>query len=1317
MNADDSLELERLRKEKKRAERKDNLKEVAKLCNVIGELLAKNGLYQDAIAEHYSELALSEALDDRIGSAIACRKIGECFSEIGDFEKALSHQNRYLELAKVCGDTLEEQRAWATLGRTYLLKSEGVRERPAVNKASQQAEKAFIHSLEVCEKLKGSIKRDEHMQMKARLLLNLGLIYDGRGELKLAADYIKQAIDKNEKFQLFDDLYRCQFALSCMYQRHGNLSQALRQIDEAQKCAKKLKDKQLESEALTQKSLLYSQLGDYSSSRRTLKHAHKLGAATVLDGKQIQKSYNTVVRMEELTDDLDTVAPDDLAERARLYEKLGDLAAGIASYKQAIHFYLNLLDCSVKQQRCDKDMIPVYVSLAQTYADDKQYDKAIEYYNKELKCRQGDNEQMCRTMLNIAEAEEMSGLGYSDVMKSYLAAFEHARLAKHRKLQVQSLRSLLVVQETAKRDDHRRQTEAKLEKIIEKYGEQSEDEEDGEGSEGGSQDQEDDIPISDLSETDDSCDETGRPAGGVTQVKRGVGRRFTALSTKRNEKGETPLHRACIEGNLRKVKKLVEQGHPLNPRDFCGWLPLHEAANHDFPEIVEYLLTHGAWINDRGGEHCGGVTPLLDAANCGNLDVMTILIDHGANLHAKDDDGSTALDCLRSWRERTEDTLSAEDRQKSGEMENRLLSKLGVKKKLSNHLTSLRKNKSEEAEVSSLDSELPDIQSSSHQHTPSLSSKRTGSRQMDDDSSDSDSEVYIPSSSVNQSESAKDSYKTAIAAVGSSALRRNSQMTSQRTSSINSNKASNSRPALVNDDEIVGDDWLIDDVRPLSKKRKNPEIEKLMTTGLREGSECVKRQKRSDEVLSDTENLDPECVEPSDVEDGGDGDLMVVTAEDSNDSNDPDIGQFFSQVVRSVVCRSPSVVGSGRPTRRQKPRQLKLTRLLARNCEVSTSKRGSMSQSEPTVPSSIPTPADSRLSTVSQPAAMKVKVRVKDKLLLIPVPASDVERPISWLAQQTSQRYYNLYGARPLVQLCTQDGAVLSPDDTISLVLTTGEEVGSVVESWDLPPLQQRYTQACAAHKTVVYRNIQTLLRQTNQTGRLTLTDLSLRPVQVQPVFRALQCQNNLTELHLQGNKIGDIGIKSLAQVLESLPNLSQVDLSTNQITATGLRHLAEAVEKSTNQVSGQQALQVLRCLRFDYNPLGDGCAQFLVSLIKQLPLLERLGLISCQLSKNLFQNHRVLLADVLKASPLTKLEVSHNHLGPTGVELLLKCLLPTRLTEIGLRATVSSSTANHISKYLENYTAQTGCVLERLDISDCHFTREDYFPSSQTVC
>lgn len=49
------------------------------------------------------------------------------------------------------------------------------------------------------------------------------------------------------------------------------------------------------------------------------------------------------------------------------------------------------------------------------------------------------------------------------------------------------------------------------------------------------------------------------------------------------------------------------QGHPVNVRDHAGWLPLHEAANHGFTEMVELLLDNGATINDKGGTGCEGI--------------------------------------------------------------------------------------------------------------------------------------------------------------------------------------------------------------------------------------------------------------------------------------------------------------------------------------------------------------------------------------------------------------------------------------------------------------------------------------------------------------------------------------------------------------------------------------------------------------------------------------------------------------------------------------------------------------------------------------
>lgn len=48
-----------------------------------------SGDYEGAIREHQQELALSEVLSDVIGRAVANRKIGECYAEMGNIEAAL----------------------------------------------------------------------------------------------------------------------------------------------------------------------------------------------------------------------------------------------------------------------------------------------------------------------------------------------------------------------------------------------------------------------------------------------------------------------------------------------------------------------------------------------------------------------------------------------------------------------------------------------------------------------------------------------------------------------------------------------------------------------------------------------------------------------------------------------------------------------------------------------------------------------------------------------------------------------------------------------------------------------------------------------------------------------------------------------------------------------------------------------------------------------------------------------------------------------------------------------------------------------------
>ncbi|XP_029442653.1 uncharacterized protein LOC115082575, partial [Rhinatrema bivittatum] len=84
-----SRELRQLEKAKSKAQKTRNLKEEATICNQLGEILAKNGHFREAIEEHRQELHIFEGLCDLIGCAVANRRIGECFAELGNYEAAL----------------------------------------------------------------------------------------------------------------------------------------------------------------------------------------------------------------------------------------------------------------------------------------------------------------------------------------------------------------------------------------------------------------------------------------------------------------------------------------------------------------------------------------------------------------------------------------------------------------------------------------------------------------------------------------------------------------------------------------------------------------------------------------------------------------------------------------------------------------------------------------------------------------------------------------------------------------------------------------------------------------------------------------------------------------------------------------------------------------------------------------------------------------------------------------------------------------------------------------------------------------------------
>lgn len=104
--------------------------------------------------------------------------------------------------------------------------------------------------------------------------------------------------------------------------------------------------------------------------------------------------------------------------------------------------------------------------------------------------------------------------------------------------------------------------------------------------------------------------------------------------------GHTALMFAAFNGHSEIVLRLLEEGADLEKRDFMDRTALLYACTGPFPETVKILLDKGAKPNVvDSDEH---FSPLMHAAAEGNLGVVKILIEHGADLTLMDVDGDDA---------------------------------------------------------------------------------------------------------------------------------------------------------------------------------------------------------------------------------------------------------------------------------------------------------------------------------------------------------------------------------------------------------------------------------------------------------------------------------------------------------------------------------------------------------------------------------------------------------------------------------------------------------------------------------------------------
>jgi len=108
----------------------------------------------------------------------------------------------------------------------------------------------------------------------------------------------------------------------------------------------------------------------------------------------------------------------------------------------------------------------------------------------------------------------------------------------------------------------------------------------------------------------------------------------------RNGLRKTPLMFASEQGNRNIVEYLVSNGALVNDKDTNGLTPLIYACKNGRIEVVGFLIDSGAILDDQDRH---GLTALMYAAKFGHCDVITYLLEHGANIHTLSDNGSSAL--------------------------------------------------------------------------------------------------------------------------------------------------------------------------------------------------------------------------------------------------------------------------------------------------------------------------------------------------------------------------------------------------------------------------------------------------------------------------------------------------------------------------------------------------------------------------------------------------------------------------------------------------------------------------------------------------
>lgn len=294
---------------------------------------------------------------------------------------------------------------------------------------------------------------------------------------------------------------------------------------------------------------------------------------------------------------------------------------------------------------------------------------------------------------------------------------------------------------------------------------------------------------------------------------------------------------------------------------------------------------------------------------------------------------------------------------------------------------------------------------------------------------------------------------------------------------------------------------------------------------------------------------------------------------------------------------------------------------------------------------------------------------------------------VGWLAAEAAKRYLSVCGTCPVLSLTLPDGALLDPSDSLdNLFRSPHMEIMGNVESWDLPPLAERYRAECDRRNLPSCANFAAVLEPCVESGTFSIPCFS--GVNLEVFFRALRHQEPVHTLDISGTKMTPAVVAAMCSCLVTMQSLRHLGLRCTNFGPGCIDAMVQSLQKAQVQLPCSE-------LDLSYNPIGVGTA--LAPLLAHAPSLKVLKLESCNVPDpgSLLQGLRTLEA----------LHVGFNPLDCGALERLGPVLEENPLKFLDLTGCFASE-VNGLGQSLAHLIAKGKLVEVR--VGSCSLTEQD---------